>query len=126
VLWVIVRAHLRRLVIPNRVVTMRYGGRRLPEDVPSSVLAFLAVYIGTTGLFSLFLAATGLDFVTALSSAAQAIGNVGPGLGPVVGPSGNYASVPDPAKWVLCAAMLLGRLELFTLLVLLDPDFWRG
>ncbi|MEJ8574548.1 TrkH family potassium uptake protein [Microbaculum marinum] len=126
VLSIIVRSHIRRLVIPNRVVTMRYGGRRLPPDVPSSVLAFLAVYIGTTGLFTLLLAATGLDFVTALSSAAQAIGNVGPGLGPVVGPSGNYASVPDPAKWVLSAAMLLGRLELFTLIVLLDPDFWRG
>jgi trk system potassium uptake protein TrkH len=104
----------------------RYAGRRLPDDVPASVLAFLAVYIGTIGLFTLVLSAMGLDLVTALSSAVQAIGNVGPGLGPVVGPAGNYASLPDAAKWVLSTAMLMGRLELFTLLVLLDPDFWVG
>ncbi len=58
--------------------------------------------------------------------AASAVGNVGPGLGPIVGPAGNYATVPDPAKWVLSAALLLGRLELFTLIVMLDPGFWRG
>ncbi len=126
VLWLLVRAHIQRLVRPSRVVTLRYGDRRLPEDVPSSVLAFLAIYIGTTGLFTLLLAMTELDFVTAISSAATAIGNVGPGLGPIVGPAGNFSTIPDPAKWVLTAAMLLGRLELFTLIVLLDPDFWRG
>jgi trk/ktr system potassium uptake protein len=126
VLAVVVRAHMRRLALPNRVVTLRYAGRRLPDDVPSSVLAFLAIYIGTTGLFTLLLTMTGLDFDTAMSAAATAISNVGPGLGATIGPSGNFSTVPDPAKWVLCAAMLLGRLELFTLLVLFDPDFWSG
>jgi trk/ktr system potassium uptake protein len=126
VLGSLVRAHIQRLMRPNRLITLRYGGRRLPEDVPASVLAFLAVYIGTTGFFTLLLAMTGLDFITAISAAATAIGNVGPGLGPIVGPAGNFSTVPDPAKWVLTAAMLLGRLELFTLIVMLDPDFWRG
>ncbi|WP_436637078.1 TrkH family potassium uptake protein [Microbaculum sp. FT89] len=126
VLWATVKAHVQRLVRPSRLVILRFGGRRLPEDVPASVLAFLAVYIGTAALFTLLLAMTGLDFVTAISSAATAIGNVGPGLGPIVGPAGNFTTVPDPAKWVLTAAMLLGRLELFTLIVMLDPEFWRG
>lgn len=126
VLGLLVRAHIQRLVRPSRLVTLRYADQRLPEDVPASVLAFLAVYIGTTALFTLLLAMTGLDFDTAISAAATAIGNVGPGIGPVVGPAGNFSSVPDPAKWVLTAAMLLGRLELFTLIVLFDPDFWRG
>jgi trk system potassium uptake protein TrkH len=68
----------------------------------------------------------GLDLVTALSASATAITNVGPGLGPIVGPAGNFASLPDPAKWILSAAMLLGRLEIFSVLVLLDPQFWRS
>jgi trk system potassium uptake protein TrkH len=67
----------------------------------------------------------GLDFLTSISSAASAIGNVGPGLGEIVGPVGNYSSLPAGAKWVLAAAMLLGRLELFTVLVLFRPEFWR-
>jgi|FEC22Drversion2_1045045.scaffolds.fasta_scaffold00046_128 trk system potassium uptake protein TrkH len=122
----VVAAHLRRLARPSRVVRLQYGGRRLPDDVPASVLAFLAVYIGSVAMFTLVLAMMGLDIVTALSAVAQAIGNVGPGLGPIVGPAGTFAPLPDAAKWILAAAMLLGRLELFTLLVLLDPDFWRS
>ena len=69
---------------------------------------------------------TGLDFVTAVSGAASAIANVGPGLGEIIGPAGNYASLPDAAKWLLSLGMLLGRLELFTVLVLLSRTFWRG
>jgi len=119
------RSHFVHLMSPNRVVTLVYNGRRLPADVPFSVVAFLAIYMSTVGLFTVTLAAMGLDLVTALSSAAQAIGNVGPGLGDYVGPSGNYAILPSAAKWVLSAAMLLGRLELFTVLVLLRFEFWR-
>ena len=74
---------------------------------------------------TLVLAAMGLDLVTALSSAATAVGNVGPGLGEIVGPAGNFAPLPDAAKLVLSAAMILGRLELFTVFVLCDPQFWR-
>jgi trk system potassium uptake protein TrkH len=71
------------------------------------------------------LAAMGLDFITSMSGAAQAIGNVGPGLGSIIGPAGNFSSLSDGAKWVLSFCMLLGRLELFTLLVLFTPMFWR-
>ena len=102
------------------------GLHRLPEDVPFSVVAFLALYLATIGLFTVVLTAMGLDLLTALSTAATAVSNVGPGLGDIVGPAGTYATLPTGAKWVLSAAMLLGRLELFTVLVLFRPEFWRS
>jgi len=77
-------------------------------------------------LLALGLGMLGLDFMTAISSAATAISNVGPGLGPITGPAGNFQSLPDAAKWLLSIGMLLGRLELFTVLVLFSRDFWRG
>lgn len=120
------RSHLLHLISPHRIVTLLYNGRRLPEDVPFSVVAFLALYMTTIGLFTVVLAAMGLDLVTALSSAATAVSNVGPGLGPIVGPVGTFAGLPAGAKWVLSFAMLLGRLELFTVLVLFRPEFWRS
>ena len=120
------RSHFVHLMSPNRVITLMYNGRRLPEDVPFSVVAFLAIYMTTVGLFTATLAAMGLDLVTSLSAAAQSVGNVGPGLGHLVGPSGNYSTLPTAAKWVLAFAMLLGRLELFTVLVLFRIEFWRS
>ena len=120
------RSHLQHLISPNRIVPLTYNGRRLPEDVPFSVVAFFAVYMATIGLFTVVLCAMGLDLVTALSGAASAVSNVGPGLGSIIGPSGSYADLPAGAKWVLSGAMLLGRLELFTVLVLFRPEFWRG
>lgn len=120
------RSHFVHLMSPNRVVTLVYNGKRLPADVPFSVVAFLTIYMSTVGIFTVVLSAMGLDFVTAMSSSAQAIGNVGPGLGDIVGPAGNFSSLPAAAKWVLSFAMLLGRLELFTVLVLFRIEFWRG
>ena len=119
------RSHFLHLISPNRIATLIYNGRRLPDDVPFSVVAFLAIYMATVGLFTVILSAMGLDFVTAVSAATQAVGNVGPGLGDYIGPGGSFAVIPLAAKWVLAAAMLLGRLELFTVLVLLRPEFWR-
>lgn len=121
----ILRRHIKRLTTPRRIVILRYAGRRVPEDIPNSVLAFLTAFFGVIAVFTMVLTMLGLDFVTALSAATTAITNVGPGLGPIIGPAGNFAPLPDTAKWVLSAAMLLGRLELFAVLVLLDPDFWR-
>ena len=126
VAWLLTRAHLQHLISPNRIVTLLYNGRRLPEDVPFSVVAFLALYMATIGVFTVVLAAMGLDLLTALSSAATAVSNVGPGLGDIVGPAGTFATLPMGAKWVLSFAMLLGRLELFTVLVLFRPEFWRS
>jgi trk system potassium uptake protein TrkH len=120
------RSHLLHLISPHRIVTLMYNGRRLPEDVPFSVVAFFALYMATIGVFTVILAAMGLDLVTALSSATTAVSNVGPGLGDIVGPAGTFTTLPSGAKWVLSFAMLLGRLELFTVLVLLLPQFWRA
>ncbi|WP_244265742.1 TrkH family potassium uptake protein [Polycladidibacter hongkongensis] len=120
-----VKAHLRRMVRPNRVISVSYGAARLTPELTFSVLAFLVVYLGTVGILTLVLSTFHLDLVTAVSAAATSVGNVGPGLGPVIGPAGSFAPLPDAVKWILSAAMLLGRLELFTVLVLLDPDFWR-
>ena len=119
------RSHFLHLISPHRVVTLTYNGRRLPADVPFSVVAFLAIYFAIVGIFAVLYAAMGLDFLTALSASATALGNVGPGIGDIIGPSGNFASLPAAAKWALSFQMMLGRLELFTVLVLLRPEFWR-
>ncbi|KAA5605695.1 TrkH family potassium uptake protein [Roseospira marina] len=125
-LVVVVRAHIRQLVSPNRLIPLRYNGRALAPDVPVSVLAFLAVFVATIASITAILMMLGLDLVTAYSATVTAISNVGPGLGPVVGPAGNFQPLPDEAKWLLAFAMLAGRLEVLALLVVLDPDFWRN
>lgn len=120
------RSHFLHLMSPNRIVTLVYNGKRLPADVPFSVVAFLTIYMSTVGFFTVVLSAMGLDFLTAISASAQAVGNLGPGLGDIVGPAGNFSSLPAAAKWALSFAMLLGRLELFTVLVLFRIEFWRS
>ncbi len=118
-------AHLRRLHSPSIVQTQTYGGVTLDRDIGLSVLAFLSLFVGAFSLGGLALTLTGLDLVTALSASATALCNVGPGLGEIIGPAGNFTTMSDTAKWMLTGLMLLGRLELFALLVLFDPYFWR-
>ncbi|MYZ50121.1 TrkH family potassium uptake protein [Rhizobiales bacterium L72] len=125
ILFQVIKRQFRMLASPSRLEAMKYAGARIPEDVPPSVLAFLTLYVATTAAVTLILVLLGLDFVTAISSAATAISNVGPGLGEIVGPAGNFSTLPDMAKSVLAVAMILGRLELFTVLILLDPGYWR-
>jgi len=125
ILIMVIRAHIKRLYSPNRMLPLKYNGRALPNDVPLSVLAFLSVFVATITLITVILSFLGLDIVTAFSASVTAITNVGPGLGSIIGPSGNFESLPDAAKWVLTFAMLAGRLEVLVLLVALDPDFWR-
>ena len=100
--------------------------KRIKQFVVSSVMAFFVMFIVTIGVLSVLLGATGLDFVTAVSGAASAIANVGPGLGDTIGPAGNYAMLNDPAKWMLAAGMLIGRLELLVVYTILTLRFWRG
>jgi trk system potassium uptake protein TrkH len=100
--------------------------RPIPEQVSLSVMGFFFLFTASFALLAAGLGFLGLDFITAVSGAASAIANVGPGLGPVIGPDHNYSSLPAGAKWLLSAGMLLGRLELFTVLVLLSRSFWRG
>jgi trk system potassium uptake protein TrkH len=125
-LFASMRAQIRKIHSPNGVFTPRYQGRPVSEDVLSSVMAFFSFFIVTLGITSVLLAATGLDLVTAVSGAATALACVGPGLGDIIGPSGNFASLNDPAKWVLALAMLVGRLEVMSVFALFTIRFWRS
>lgn len=120
-----VNAYMSKMIRPDQIVPVRYGDTKITPELAFSVLAFLVVYMATVGLITVLLGGLGLDLVTAVSAAATAISNVGPGLGDVIGPVGNFAELPSSAKIVLAFAMLLGRLELFTVLVLFSPQFWR-
>lgn len=125
IMLVIARNYILRLMSPNRVAVASYNGKQITSEIATAVLAFVSVMFATIMLFTVVLSFYDLDFVTALSSAATAITNVGPGLGPQVGPAGNFAALPEGAKMVLAFAMILGRLEFFTVLVVLTRDFWR-
>ncbi|MEE9314293.1 MAG: TrkH family potassium uptake protein [Rhizobiaceae bacterium] len=125
VLFQNVKQHLSRIMYPHGIFTQKFNGRPISDDVTSAVMSFFFLYIASFAVSAMALSLVGLDPITALSGAGSAISNVGPGLGAIIGPAGNYQSLPDAAKWILCVTMLLGRLELFTLLVLLSPRFWR-
>ena len=122
----LVDRQLHRLIFPNVVYPLTYNRRPLPDDVLSSVSTFVALYLASNAVLTFLLLMTGLDLTTALSGAATAIANVGPGLGDVIGPSGTFQSLPDSAKWLLSLGMLLGRLEIFTVLVVFVPTYWRA
>ncbi|MCZ4282890.1 TrkH family potassium uptake protein [Kiloniella laminariae] len=124
VLWLIVRSHVFSMMSPHRVQTITYNDRVITEEIQRSVLAFLAVFFTTIFLATIVLGAMGLDPLTAFTASVTAITNVGPGLGPIIGPDGNFASLPDVAKWTLSLVMLIGRLEVFTVLVVIMPSFW--
>jgi trk system potassium uptake protein len=125
VMYGMVAQHVRRIVHPNVVTPIRYGARTVTDDQVASVGTFVFLFFLSFAVCALILAAFGLDAETSLSAAATAIANVGPGIGPVVGPAGNFASLPDGAKLVLCLAMVMGRLEILGVLVLLQPSFYR-
>ncbi|GGD35754.1 TrkH family potassium uptake protein [Sinisalibacter lacisalsi] len=120
-----VKAQVRSIHSPHGVFTPRYAGRSVGEDVLSSVMAFFVMFVVSLGVFAVALSMTGLDLVTSLSGAATALANIGPGLGDVIGPAGNFAPLNDTAKWLLIAAMLIGRLELLSVYVLFTLRFWR-
>ena len=126
VLWEMLKSYIRQLVTPHGVFQQRFNGRPVPADVPLSVVAFVAAYLLALFGMTLILSAYGLDPMTSYSAVAACLGNVGPGLGAIVGPAGNFRSLPDGAIWVLSFAMILGRLELFTVLVLFTRHFWRA
>ena len=121
-LWKQGQREIVRLIHPSAQVPVKVGNKRVPEDVINAVWGFFALYIASFAAMMLVLMATGLDQVTAFSAVAACMNNLGPGLGAV---GSNFADINDLSKWVLCFAMLLGRLELFTLVVLLTPTFWR-
>jgi len=113
---------VKRVIHPNAIIPIKVGGNALPDRVIESVWGFFSAYVAIFVIILLILMLTGLDQISAFSATAACLNNLGPGLYAV---GLNYAGLEDPAKWVLCFAMLLGRLEIFTLLVLLSPAFWR-
>ena len=120
------RMQIKRLIHPHGIYTPRFHGKRLPETVIASVMGFVFIYIICFIAQGLILVALGLDNLTSFSAAATIMANVGPGFGSEVGPAGTFTNLPDAAKWVLSAGMLLGRLEFFTVLILFTPAFWRN
>ena len=126
VLYAAAKTQFQNLAQPHGVFIPYYNRNPIPDEVISSVLSFFFVFLATFAALAVSLAFLGLDFLTSVSAAASAISNVGPGLGPIIGPDGNYTSLPDAAKWLLSAGMLLGRLELFTVMVLFTRAFWRA
>ncbi len=112
------------LIHPRAVSQIKIGGRSVPDDIVRSVLGFLALYISLFALATILLSGFGVDFMTSIGAVASALGNIGPGFG-IVGPSENYALIPEAGKWLLILCMLLGRLEIYTIIVFFVPAFWR-
>ncbi|WP_166359793.1 TrkH family potassium uptake protein [Pseudomonas akapageensis] len=125
VAYILLKANLNQLIHPRAVIKQKYNGHRLDEEIVRSILTFSFFFAITICAIALSLSLLGVDWMTALTGAASTVSGVGPGLGETIGPAGNFASLPDAAKWILSAGMLLGRLEIITVLVLCMPAFWR-
>lgn len=119
------RVSTARMMMPHGVLAPTYAGRPVDNDIINSVAMFMIVFFMSVLVFTMALGMLGLDFQTSFSGAVTAIANVGPGIGETIGPSWNFARLPEAAKWLLSLAMILGRLEIVTLLVLVTPYFWR-
>jgi trk system potassium uptake protein TrkH len=125
VAYILLRANLNQLIHPRAVIKQKYNGHRLDEEIVRSILTFSFFFAITICVIALLLSLLGVDWMTALTGAASTVSGVGPGLGEIIGPAGNFAGLPDAAKWILSLGMLLGRLEIITVLVLCVPAFWR-
>jgi len=126
VAFMAMRAYVMEMARPNVVARLRYNGRPVSDETVFSVLSFFFMFFFCFAVLAMLLSAMGLDLVTALSGAATSVANVGPGLGPIIGPAGTFQPLPDAAKWAMAAGMFIGRLEVVTVLVLLSPSYWRG
>ena len=115
---------LFQLIHPHGVTRIKIGGKVVSEEVMRSILGFLALYMGLFVFCTILLSSMGVDLVTSISAVASSIGNIGPGLG-LVGPADNYSIIPTSGKWLLTWCMLLGRLEIYTVIILVVPEFWR-
>ncbi len=127
--WIIllrsVRIQIRSIQHPNGVFSLKYEGKKVEQNVLDGVISFFVFYIFTIVMLAVVLNVLGLDFSTAMTGALTAVANVGPGVGDIIGPAGNFASLPDSAKWVLVFGMYVGRLEMLTVFVLFTRSFWR-
>ena len=117
---------IKKFIYPNSVIISKYNNQKITDSSINSVIVFIFTFLFIFFIIAMLLSISGLDFLTSISGAASAISNVGPGLGDIIGPNGNYKAIPDISKWILSIGMLLGRLELFAVLVLFFPSFWRN
>ena len=126
ILYLFISNQLKKIIYPKGVFVMKYDKNVIDNKFISSIISFIYLYFVIFFILAALLSLTGLDFVTAISGAATSISNVGPGLGNIIGPNGNFSTLPDISKWILTLGMILGRLELFAILVLFLPSFWRN
>ena len=126
ILWSFVGNQLKKIIYPKGIFVLKYDKNPIDNKFVSSIISFIYMYLIIFFIITALLSLTGLDFITSISGAATSISNVGPGLGSVIGPNGDFSSLPDISKWILTLGMILGRLELFAILVLFLPSFWRN
>ena len=125
ILYLFLINQLKKIIYPRGIFVIKYGNSNVDDKFMSSIISFIYLYIIIFFLITALLSLNGLDFVTSISGAATSISNVGPGLGDFIGPNGNFSQLPDASKWILSVGMILGRLELFAILVLFLPSFWQ-
>ena len=125
-LLIFLKNQIKKLISPNSVIITKYNNQKISDNFINSVIIFIFTFLFIFLIIAMLLSISGLDFITSISGAASSISNVGPGLGDLIGPNGNYKDIPDLSKWILSIGMLLGRLELFAVLVLFFPSFWRN
>jgi trk system potassium uptake protein TrkH len=126
ILYSFIQNHLKKIIFPKGIFVLKYDQNPVDNKFIASIISFIYMYLLIFFIITALLSLTGLDFITAISGAATSISNVGPGLGSIIGPNGNFSSLPDISKWILTLGMILGRLELFAILVLFLPSFWRN
>ena len=126
ILCVFLINQLKKIIYPRGIFVNKYDNNNVDDTFMSSIISFIYLYIIIFFIITALLSLRGLDFITSISCSATSISNVGPGLGGIIGPNGNFSLIPDISKWILSLAMILGRLELFAILVLFLPSFWRN
>ena len=126
ILYLFIANQLKKIIYPKGIFVLKYDQNPIDNKFIASIISFIYMYLVIFFILTVLLSLTGLDFVTSISGAATSISNVGPGLGSIIGPNGNFSTLPDISKWILTLGMILGRLELFAILVLFLPSFWRN
>tara|TARA_B100001057_G_scaffold353027_1_gene354808 strand:+ start:1008 stop:2447 length:1440 start_codon:yes stop_codon:yes gene_type:complete len=126
ILYLFIINQIKKIIYPKGIFVIKYDKDPIDQKFISSVISFIYMYLIIFFLLTALLSLTGLDFITSISGAATSISNVGPGLGSIIGPNGNFSTLPEISKWILSLGMILGRLELFAILVLFLPSFWRN
>ena len=125
ILYYFIRNQLLKIIYPRAIINLKYNNNKVEDKLIASIISFIYLYILIFFVLASLLTLTGLDFITSISGAASSLSNVGPGLGNEIGPNSNYSGIPNQSKWLLSFGMILGRLEIFAILIIFLPSFWR-